>query len=831
MANNGIKALNTDGEFYITGEEIEPGKRALHTKSVVQGVDEDGNRVDLAVDNSGNIKTFNKDFFGNGVVSQIYNQIEVPLDDTNYTDYVTSSSSNGGSASQNYGEVTLQTGTNTNGSFSLISKDFVKYRPNSEIGFGFTWRFGQPTTTGVISRIGCTDNVSTWENSVYFEMNQGVFSLVYNRNGSNIFSVQQSQWIDSCNGSASSKYINLSGNVESLNIYKDQLVRIHCGLFGHAGFVVELLAPNQQWVTIYKYTNINGDTVPVFGNFDLYIGAQVKKTAADSNNYTLSSACWAGWTGSPYQRASVNLTDRSLVSLTKGIITGRSSAGGGTYVDVKVNPSGSLLVESEIVTPVAVTDNGGSLTVDGTISATQSGTWSNRTQDGTGNNITSHSAGSSRGIDVSIIDGSGNQITSFGGGTQYAEDSAHVSGDTLTMAGVVQQSADAALSNDGDRSLLQVDSNGYLKVNVKAGSTSGTQYSDGNARGSATGNLIMVDDGVNIQSVAGTSAGLIKIDLSGTSANSTAIKVDGSSVTQPISGTVAATQSGTWTLGANNGVDIGDITINNAAGASAVNIQDGGNSITVDGSVSITGTHTVDLSTTTLSALESTTVQNGSGASAVNIQDGGNSITVDGTVAATQSGSWSVTLNAGAANIGGVELLDSAGNDLTTTKAVQTTRALSVQKLHDADRTHLNFYALGVAAGTTGTETAITLTKSSNTSATSSASSFVITNGKRFRITHLSFATRGNATATAQTTTFNFRVSTTGAVGTTTTPIVFAARSATPATALAWDRYIVSIPDGYEILGNGTIQFGITAAATYTTNAPTWDVNIMGFEY
>ena len=33
------------------------------------------------------------------------------------------------------------------------------------------------------------------------------------------------------------------------------------------------------------------------------------------------------------------------------------------------------------------------------------------------------------------------------------------------------------------------------------------------------------------------------------------------------------------------GVDIGDVTVNNAAGASAVNIQDGGNSLTVDGTV------------------------------------------------------------------------------------------------------------------------------------------------------------------------------------------------------------------------------------------------------
>jgi hypothetical protein len=46
-------------------------------------------------------------------------------------------------------------------------------------------------------------------------------------------------------------------------------------------------------------------------------------------------------------------------------------------------------------------------------------------------------------------------------------------------------------------------------------------------------------------------------------------------------------------LGANSGVDIGDVTINNASGASAVNIQDGGNTITVDGTVGISGTVTV----------------------------------------------------------------------------------------------------------------------------------------------------------------------------------------------------------------------------------------------
>jgi len=151
----------------------------------------------------------------------------------------------------------------------------------------------------------------------------------------------------------------------------------------------------------------------------------------------------------------------------------------------------------------------------------------------------------------------------------------------------------------------------------------------------------------------------------------------------------------------------------------------------------------------------------------------------------------------------------------------------------DTARTFIQMWANGAASGTTGTETAITLTKSAAPgSATTSASSFVVTSGKRFRITSITFATRGNNTATAQVTTFNLRVNTAGAV-TTSSNIAFSARSATPATANAWDRTTVFtfVDAGIEIVGDGTLQFGVTAAATFTTNAPTWDVQITGYEY
>lgn len=50
--------------------------------------------------------------------------------------------------------------------------------------------------------------------------------------------------------------------------------------------------------------------------------------------------------------------------------------------------------------------------------------------------------------------------------------------------------------------------------------------------------------------------------------------------------TITATGELNVLSAAQPGVDIGDVTVNNGAGAAAVNIQDGGNSITVDGTVS-----------------------------------------------------------------------------------------------------------------------------------------------------------------------------------------------------------------------------------------------------
>lgn len=158
-----------------------------------------------------------------------------------------------------------------------------------------------------------------------------------------------------------------------------------------------------------------------------------------------------------------------------------------------------------------------------------------------------------------------------------------------------------------------------------------------------------------------------------------ALIVDGSAVTQPVSAVSLPLPTGAATLAGQTqpGVDIGDVTVNNAAGASAVNIQDGGNSITIDGTVAATnaalsvvgggaeatalrvtvasdstgvlsvddngGSLTVDAVSLPLPTGAATlagqtqpgidigdvTINNAAAASAVNIQDGGNSLTID----------------------------------------------------------------------------------------------------------------------------------------------------------------------------------------------------------
>jgi hypothetical protein len=167
-------------------------------------------------------------------------------------------------------------------------------------------------------------------------------------------------------------------------------------------------------------------------------------------------------------------------------------------------------------------------------------------------------------LDVAIYDGSGNHITSFGGGTQYADGATQA-----TPTGTV------ALGKNGSDVLkaLSLDGSGYLNVNVAAGGGSGGTSSSYGGAFPATGTAGGFTDGTNMQGARvydtdtgagsqyslgvslrkaasggsvelGTSTDPVRTDPTGTTAQP--VTDNGGSLT--VDGTVAATQSGSWSV-------------------------------------------------------------------------------------------------------------------------------------------------------------------------------------------------------------------------------------------------------------------------------------------
>lgn len=156
---------------------------------------------------------------------------------------------------------------------------------------------------------------------------------------------------------------------------------------------------------------------------------------------------------------------------------------------------------------------------------------------------------------------------------------------------------------------------------------------------------------VNLTKVAGTAV-TVGSGVLGAGTQRVVLATDQPAVPISAASLPLPTGAATSALQTQPGVDIGDVTVNNAAGAAAVNIQDGGNSITVDGTVAVSGTVAISAVALPLPTGAATlagqtqpgvdigdvTVNNAAGAAAVNIQDGGNSITIDGTITATAAG-------------------------------------------------------------------------------------------------------------------------------------------------------------------------------------------------
>jgi hypothetical protein len=242
--------------------------------------------------------------------------------------------------------------------------------------------------------------------------------------------------------------------------------------------------------------------------------------------------------------------------------------------NVNASQSGTWIVQpGNTPNTVAWKVDGSAVTqpVSGTVAATESGIWSVRNQDGSGNLLTSATRGAQQALSVQIIDASGNQITSFGGagGTSSSFGSAFPAAGTAIG---VMNNAGTAMTN------LSVNASGALKVDGSAVTqpVSGTFWQTTQpvslASTTITGTVAVTQSGswtvgqsgnwsVRMQDGAGNALTSVvrgvqqalSIQLIDGSGNQIGIgtaplRVDPTgTTTQPVSGTVGATQSGNWT--------------------------------------------------------------------------------------------------------------------------------------------------------------------------------------------------------------------------------------------------------------------------------------------
>lgn len=502
--------------------------------------------------------------------------------------------------------------------------------------------------------------------------------------------------------------------------------------------------------TVFDYTNANPLSVRLTDTSGDYV------SVGGGTQYTEDAP------------AAANPTGTALNLIRADTLAGVTTADGDNLA-ARGTDKGEMYVKH--VDAIPVTDNGGSLTVDGTVGvsgtvpvsnagtfavqAAQSGTW----------NITNISGTISLPTGASTLAEQQTQTTSL----QLIDDVVATLGTTTYTEATTKAATIGAVRRDANTTLvnttneiapLQVNATGELKVaqiqalpagtNVighvitDSGSTTavtGTVTISGavtNAgtfavqeSGAALTALQLIDDTITAQGTAlgttktslvgasvttaaptfttgqinqlsMTTSGGLRVDLGATSANATALKVDGSAVTQPVSGSVTAnagTNLNTSLLALESGGNLAGIATSTALIDDTITAQGTalgttktslvGGSVTTAAPTFTTG-QINQLSLTTSGALRVDLGATGANATAVKVDGSAVTQPVSGTVAvsgtvpvsnagtfavqAAQSGTWNVT------NVSGTVSLPTGASTL----AEQQTQTTSLQLIDDA---------------------------------------------------------------------------------------------------------------------------------------------------
>jgi hypothetical protein len=284
-------------------------------------------------------QSVSQDILGVAVSGNRNNQIEIAFNTAPGASLITNTFTGSAAVSITNGHSIYSTGTVASSTARAQSVQLTTYRPAHEIYSAFTAAFLNPAA-------GCQSRIGLFEASNGFAIGyDGVTFAVFVRSGGTETLVYKNNWnVDTLAGSSTSKFTR-NGVPEAINLTLSNLFRIRFAWLGSANILFEVFSPDGDWILFHNIRQPNSAYDPSIQNPNLPMRLELIKTSGAINS-SIATACWGAGTTSAYSPITDTLNDKSLAALTRSVITGQTTGGGGGFVNVKVNPSGSLAVEN-----------------------------------------------------------------------------------------------------------------------------------------------------------------------------------------------------------------------------------------------------------------------------------------------------------------------------------------------------------------------------------------------------------------------------------------------------------------------------------------------------
>jgi hypothetical protein len=283
------------------------------------------------------VEDASKDLFSHILVGTRYNQLEGNFDQPFNSDVITNSTTGTGSASQANGQATYSTGTGVTASAKGKSVRSISYRAGNETYFMATATFTPPTDANSHQRAGLISNAE--DDGIWFGYEGTTFTLTILKNtvATNVTSWSE----DPLDGSASSTFTR-NGTPEAIDYTALNVFRIRYGWLGAAGIKFDVLSPDGKWVNFHYQKYANSLSSPFIEDTTVFAFIEVDKASSDATDLIMDTGCMAAGSTSDLVRLNDTLSQYDLAKLTRSVITGETTAGGGTFVNVKVDPAGAL---------------------------------------------------------------------------------------------------------------------------------------------------------------------------------------------------------------------------------------------------------------------------------------------------------------------------------------------------------------------------------------------------------------------------------------------------------------------------------------------------------